>query len=40
MKIDKEIVSKVERDYVFLTGHVSLNIKYPSIEENIKPKKE
>ena len=28
MKIDKEIVSKIERDYVFLTGHVLLDIHY------------
>ena len=28
MKIDKEIISKVKCDYIYLTGYVSLNSKY------------
>tara|TARA_R100001443_G_scaffold29254_1_gene42465 strand:+ start:703 stop:1224 length:522 start_codon:yes stop_codon:yes gene_type:complete len=38
MKINKEIVSKIEQNYIYLIGHTSLNAKYliDKIEEGIQ----
>jgi hypothetical protein len=38
MKINKEIISRIERDYIYFTGHTSLNAKYliDKIEEGIQ----
>ena len=38
MKIDKEIVSKIARDYIFISGVIDVDVKYfkKRIDEGIK----